>query len=54
MTAEVGKPAAKIGVSPNFTYCLERVDITTQYTKFQQWVTTNTPATGWWDNTITN
>ena len=54
MTAEVGKPAAKIGVSPNFNYCLERVDITTQYTKFQQWVTTNTPATGWWDNTITN
>ena len=54
MTAEVGKPAAKIGVSPNFTYCLERVDITTQYPKFQQWVTTNTPTTGWWDNTITN
>jgi hypothetical protein len=53
MTAEVGKPAAKIGVSPNFDYCLERVDITTQYPLFQQWVTTATPATGWWNKNIT-
>ena len=52
MTAEVGKPAAKIGVSPNFNYCMERVDITTQYPLFQTWVTTATPATGWWDSEI--
>ena len=53
MTAEVGKPAAKIGVSPNFNYCMERVDITTIYPLFNQWVTTATPTTGWWDSTIT-
>jgi len=52
MTAEVGKPAAKIGVSPNFNYCMERVDITTEYPLFQTWVTTATPATGWWDSEI--
>ena len=53
MTAEVGKPAAKIGVSTDFNYCLERVDITTQYPLFQQWVTTATPTDGWWRNDIT-
>ena len=52
MTAEVGKPAAKIGVSPNFNYCMERVDITTQYPLFKTWVTTAEPATGWWDSEI--
>jgi hypothetical protein len=53
MTAEVGKPAAKIGVSPDFNYCLERVDITRQYPLFQKWVTTATPTTGWWNSNIT-
>ena len=52
LTAEVGLPAAKLGVSPNFNYCMERVDITGQYPLFIQWVRTATPQV-WWNSSIT-
>ena len=39
MTAEVGKPAAKIRVDPKtFKPCAEREDIRTQYPEFSSWV----------------
>ena len=52
LTAEVGLPAAKLGVSPNFNFCKERVDITSQYPLFMQWVRTATPQ-AWWNSNIT-
>ena len=46
LKAEVGKPAAKIGVNPKFKPCAERYDIRKQYPLFSQWVQGN--ITGAW------
>ena len=52
MEAVTGKPAAKIGVSPNFQYCMERKNIKLQYPLFMQWVQSSNPAL-WWNSSIT-
>ena len=41
LKAEVGKPAAKIGVNPKFKPCAERQDIRKKYPLFSQWVQGN-------------
>ena len=46
LKAEVGKPAAKIGVNPKFEPCDERQDIRKKYTLFSDWVQGN--ITGAW------
>lgn len=38
LTANQGKPAAKIAVSTDFKYCSERQDILSKYPKFKDWV----------------
>ena len=38
LKAEVGKPAAKIGVDPKFEPCAERQDIRSKYPLFRDWV----------------
>ena len=38
LVAEVGKPAAKIGVDPKFEPCAERQDIRKKYPLFSEWV----------------
>ena len=44
LMAEVGKPAAKIGVNPKFEPCDERQDIRTKYPLFSDWVQKKTTA----------
>ena len=46
LKAEVGKPAAKIGVNPKFEPCAERQDIRKKYPLFSDWVQGN--ITGAW------
>ena len=46
LKAEVGKPAAKIGVDPKFEPCAERQDIRSKYPLFSDWVQNN--ITGAW------
>ena len=46
LKAEVGKPAAKIGVDPKFEPCAERQDIRSKYRLFSDWVQGN--ITGAW------
>lgn len=46
LKAEVGKPAAKIGVKPKFEPCAERQDIRQKYPLFSDWVQGN--ITGAW------
>ena len=46
LKAEVGKPAAKIGVNPKFEPCAERQDIRSKYPLFSDWVQNN--ITGAW------
>ena len=41
LKAEVGKPAAKIGVDPKFEPCAERQDIRSKYPLFSDWVQGN-------------
>ena len=41
LKAEVGKPAAKIGVDPKFEPCAERQDIRSKYRLFSDWVQGN-------------
>ena len=48
LAAITGEPAAKIGVSPDFTYCLEKDDIRSTYSNFTTWVRTTNP-TIWWN-----
>ena len=50
LQAITGQPAAKIGVSPDFNYCLEKVDIRGQYPLFTQWVRTASPSFWWTGN----
>ena len=38
LKANVGEPAAKIAVSPNFIWCNEREDIKTKYPNFTEYV----------------
>ena len=38
ITADKGKPASKVGVDPDFTYCDERVAIEDNYPEFPNWV----------------
>lgn len=51
LQAITGEPAAKIGVDPTtFNYCLEKVDIRSQYPLFTQWVRTTNPSFWWTGN----
>ena len=51
LEAPEGKPAAKIGVDPTtFNFCLEKVDIRSQYPLFTQWVRTTNPSFWWTGN----
>ena len=45
--ANVGQPASKIGVDPDFVWCDERKDINTVYPNFSSWVENQTPLR-WW------
>ena len=47
LEAKAGQPAAKMGVMPDFNPCTERQDITSRYSNFVAWVTTQNPAR-WW------
>ena len=47
LKAEVGKPAAKIGVDPKFEPCAERQDIREKYPLFSDWVLGNIDG-GWY------
>lgn len=47
LKAEVGKPAAKIGVDPKFEPCAERQDIRDKYPLFSDWVLGNITS-GWY------
>jgi hypothetical protein len=53
LTAEVGQPAAKIGVAYNFPVIRERKDINSLYPNFMTWVRTTSPAR-WWDSNAGN